>query len=188
MQSYLKSGWFWAVVVLVVLVLSSVGYYNSFVTLNNGIDGQWAQVENQFQRRLNLIPNLVESVKGIMKQEQTVFTAIAEARTRYGGAQTTDEKVAAAQGIETAVGRLLVVLENYPQLRSSESVARLMDELSGTENRIAVERGRFNEVTREYNTSVETFPARIFASLYGFKARPLFQAEEGAEKAPQVKL
>ena len=118
------------------------------------IDGQWAQVETQYQRRFDLIPNLVKSVEGIMKQEQAVFGAIAEARTRYAGAATINEKAKAATQLESALARLLVVMENYPELRSAENVTQLMDELSGTENRIAVERRRFNDLVKDYNTTI----------------------------------
>jgi LemA protein len=181
-----KKAWFWVVVVLVVLALAAVSYYNRFVTLSQSADTQWAQVENQFQRRLDLIPNLVASVKGIFKQEQAVFDAIAEARTKYGGAVTVDEKASAASAVETSLGRLIAVMENYPQLRSSENVSQLMDELAGTENRVAVERGRFNDYVKSYNLSVMTFPGNLFASVFGFKGRALFEAVQGAETAPAV--
>jgi len=158
------------------------------VAMNEGVDAQWAQVESQYQRRLDLVPNLVNSVKGIMAQEQEVFTAIAEARTRYAGAATTDAKVAAATEFESAFARLLVVMENYPQLRSVESVNALMAELAGTENRISVERMRYNEAVRDYNVSVKTFPRTLVASWFGFVPRTMFEAEERAAEAPEVNL
>jgi LemA protein len=174
--------------VLAVLVLAGVGMYNRLVTANQAIDGQWAQVETQYQRRFDLIPNLVESVKGIFEQEKTVFTALADARTRYGGAATVDEKAAAAGQVESALSRLLVIMENYPQLRSAENVTALMDELAGTENRVAVERGRFNEKVRDFNTMVLRFPTNLFARMFGFEQRNYFEAAAGAETAPKVEF
>lgn len=184
----LKSPWFWVVAVAVILVLTTIGQYNRFVTLSRFADAQWAQVEVQLQRRFDLIPNLVRSVEGIFKQEQTVFGALALARTRYAGAVTVDDKVKAAREVESALGRLLVIVENYPQLRSSESVTRLMDELAGTENRVAVERGRFNQTVRDYNISVSRFPGRVFAAIFSFAERELFEARPEAREAPKVQF
>lgn len=173
---------------LVVVALYAGSVYNGLVRTNEGVDAQWAQVETQYQRRFDLIPNLVASVQGVMKQEQEVFGAIADARTRYTGAQTTNEKVAAAGQVESALARLLVVMENYPQLRSVETVQSLMAEISGTENRISTERGRYNEVVRDYNVSVKTFPRSVLAGLFGFGPRTMFEAATGAEVAPKVQL
>lgn len=164
------------------------GTYNSLVGKTTAIDGQWAQVETQYQRRFDLIPNLVESARGVMTQEQEVFGQIAEARTRYAGATTTEEKVEGATQLESALGRLLVIMENYPQLRSNETVARLMDELAGTENRISVERRRFNELVQDYNGTIKRVPTNMMAMLFGFRERSYFEAAEGAETAPQVDL
>jgi LemA protein len=180
-------------IIAIILVGWSWSSYNNFVSLNLAADTQWAQVENQFQRRFDLIPNLVASVKGIFNQEQAVFNGIAEARTKYSGtvanpSATVGDKVEAAQGVESALGRLLVIMENYPQLKSSENVSQLMDELAGTENRVAVERGRFNDIVKSYNLSVMTFPGNLFASVFGFKERALFEAAQGAETAPTVKF
>jgi len=174
--------------ILFLLALSLVGFYNSLVTKSQAIDNQWAQVETQYQRRFDLIPNLVASVEGMMTQEKAVFGQIAEARTRYAGAQTTEEKVKAATQLESALGRLLVIMENYPQLRSAENVTQLMDELAGTENRIAVERRRFNDLVRDYNTTIKKFPANLIAGTFGFTERSFFEAAAGAEKAPEVKI
>jgi len=177
--------------IIVVLILIG-GFmwmsYNSFVSKNEAIDGQWAQVETQYQRRFDLIPNLVESVKGAQKQEQKVFGDIAEARTRYGAAQTVDQKAAAATQVESALGRLLVVLENYPQLTSTQTVQTLMVQLEGTENRISTERGRFNDLVRAYNVSVKTFPSSLVAGMFGFGEHQYFEAASGAENAPKVQL
>ena len=134
--------------IAIVIGLWLMGQYNSLVGLNERVENQWAQVETSYQRRFDLIPNLVETVKGISEQEQEVFGMIAEARTRYAGAQTTDEQVAATTQLDSALSRLLVVMENYPELRSSESYQTLMVQLEGTENRINVERGRFNDTVK----------------------------------------
>jgi len=179
----------WAVVgIVVVLVLYSWSLYNGLVKANENITGQWAQVETQYQRRFDLIPNLVNSVKGIMAQEQKVFGDLAEARTRYAGAMNTDDKVKAVNDVESSLGRLLVVMENYPQLRSSETVLTLMAQLEGTENRISVERSRFNDTVRSYNTKVKRFPANVFAGFYGFDEKSYFEPQPGSEKAPDVKF
>jgi LemA protein len=177
-------------VVLVILILGGIlwGNYNSLVTKSQSIDAQWAQVETQYQRRYDLIPNLVNSVKGIMTQEQTVFSQIAEARTKYAGASTADEKAAAGSEVETALGRLLVIMENYPQLRSIEAVTQLMDELSGTENRISVERARYNDKVRDYNTTIKKFPTNILASWFNFNERQYFTSVSGADLVPKVEF
>ena len=176
------------IVVVVLALLWGVSTYNSFIAKSEGITTAWAQVESQYQRRLDLIPNLVNSVKGIMNQEQEVFTAIADARTKYAGASTIADKATAATEVESAFARLLVIMENYPQLRSVESVNALMAELSGTENRIAVERMRYNEVVRDYNVMVKVIPSSMIASWFGFTPATMFEAESGAENAPEVSL
>lgn len=165
-----------------------VSSYNGFATQGNAIDGQWKQVEVQYQRRFDLVPNLVESVKGLMTQEQKVFGDIAEARTRYSGAASVDEKAAAASQLESALGRLLVIVENYPQIKSDAATARLMDELAGTENRIAVERRRYNELVQSYNTSLSVIPGRFIAGIFRFQRRTYFEASEGSEVAPKVQF
>jgi len=184
----LKKTWLILGALVLFIVFSLIGFYNQLVTKTQAIDNQWAQVETQYQRRLDLIPNLVNSVEGIMTQEQVVFGQIAEARTRYSGAGTTDEKAAAATQLESALGRLLVIIENYPELRSAENVTQLMDELAGTENRVAVERRRFNDLARDYNTTIKKFPANLIAGTFGFSERSYFEAAEGAELAPEVEI
>ena len=164
------------------------GTYNSLVTKSQAIDGQWAQVETQYQRRFDLIPNLVNAVKGIMTQEKTVFDNIAEARTRYGAAQTTDEKAAAGGQVEAALARLLVVMENYPQLLSIEAVTQLMDELAGTENRISVERRRYNTLVQDYNTAIKKFPTNLMAGLFNFNEKEYFESVTGADTVPKVQF
>ncbi len=174
--------------IVVVIALYGFATYNSLVTLNVAADTQWKQVEAQYERRLDLIPNLVGSVKGSMKQETAVFTAIADARTKYSGAVTPDEKAAAATQVESALGRLLVITENYPDLKSSATVTSLMSQLEGTENRISVERMRFNESVQSYDLKVMRFPSSVMASLFGFGERQYFNATPGAETAPKVKF
>jgi LemA protein len=160
--------------------------YNRFVSQEEAIKAQWSQVENQLQRRNDLIPNLVETVKGTAAQEQSVYKAIADSRAKLAGARTPEEKMAAANEQEAALARLLVIVENYPQLRSNESFNRLMDELSGTENRIAVERMRYNEAVQAYNTSLRRFPANVTARLFGFKQYEFFKAPPQAKELPKV--
>jgi LemA protein len=160
--------------------------YNTFVGQEEAIKAQWAQVENQLQRRNDLIPNLVETVKGIAQQERDVFGQIADSRAKLAGAQTPAQTIQAANEQSAALARLLVIVENYPQLRSNDQFARLMDELSGTENRIAVERMRYNERVQAYNTSRRSFPSNITAGVFGFKEYPLFNAPPEAERVPKV--
>jgi len=162
--------------------------YNGLVTKNEAVDKQWAQVETSYQRRFDLIPSLVASVQGIFKQEQAVFGAIAEARTRYAGAITVDEKIAATAQVESALARLLAIVESYPSLNSSQSIRNLMTQLEGTENRINVERQRFNDAVNAFNLSIKRFPNNMLASSFGFHERTYFQATIGAEKAPDVKF
>jgi len=160
--------------------------YNQFVGQEEAIKAQWAQVENQLQRRNDLIPNLMETVKGVAQQERDVFGQIADSRAKLAGAQTPEQTIQAANEQSAALARLLVIVENYPQLRSNEQFARLMDELSGTENRIAVERMRYNERVQAYNTSRRQFPSNITAGIFGFKEYPLFNAPPEAERVPKV--
>lgn len=191
-----------AVGVILILVLLVVGYgvsvYNRIVTVEESVKSSWSQVQNQYQRRYDLIPNLVETVKGFAKQEQTVLENVTKARASVGQLNVTPEilndpqafgKFQQAQDeLGSALSRLLVVTENYPQLRSVESFITLQQQLEGTENRIAVERRRFNETVQEYNTIIRRFPASFIASMTGFKEKAYFQVTEGAEKAPQVKF
>jgi LemA protein len=177
------------VMMMLVLTAATAGAgcsYNRFVGQEEAIKAQWAQVENQLQRRNDLIPNLVETTKGVAQQEKDVFGQIAESRAKLAGARTPEEQMEAANQQSSALARLLVVVENYPQLRSNESFNRLMDELSGTENRLAVERMRYNERVQEYNTSRRQFPANVTAGIFGFKVYPLFKAPPEAQKVPTV--
>ena len=172
---------------LIVLAMNLSGCsYNRFVGQEEAIKAQWAQVENQLQRRNDLIPNLVETVKGVAQQERDVFGQIAESRAKLAGARSPEETIQAANEQSAALARLLVVVENYPQLKSNEQFARLMDELSGTENRVAVERMRYNERVQEYNTARRQFPSNVTAGIFGFKEYPLFNAPPEAERVPKV--
>ena len=171
---------------LMVATAASGCSYNTFVSQEETIKTQWAQVENQLQRRNDLIPNLVETTKGFAQQERDVFGQIAESRAKLAGAQTPEQTMQAANEQSSALSRLLVVVENYPQLRSNETFNRLMDELAGTENRIAVERMRYNERVQEYNTLRRQFPSNITAGIFGFREYPVFNAPPEAERVPRV--
>jgi LemA protein len=165
------------------------GTYNRLVQANQQVNAAQADVETQLQRRFDLIPNLVESTKAVLTQERTVFEAIANARTHYAGTSPgTPERIDAANQYQSAIGRLLVIMENYPVLRSNETVQGLMRELSSTENQVAFARRGYNQAVQAYDTMVQTFPTTLFASAFGFRARPYFQAQSGAEQAPHVNL
>jgi LemA protein len=173
--------------VLAVSLLALPGCsYNRFVSQEETIKAQWAQVENQLQRRNDLIPNLVDTVKGYAQHEASVFKEIADARAQLLSAKSPEETIAAANRQTAALGRLLAVVENYPQLRANEQFNRLMDELAGTENRIAVERMRYNERVQDYNTARRRFPANVTAKVFGFKEYPYFQAPPDAKPVPRV--
>ena len=179
------------VVIIGVLALSVFGSYvntrNTLVTKNEAVKSAWSQVDIVLQRRADLIPNLVETVKGYAQQEQTVFGDIAKARSALLSAGTPQEKIAANSQLDGALGRLLLIVENYPQLKSNENFLRLQDELAGTENRIAVERKRYNDTLQDYNTYVQQFPTNIFAGWAGFKRNDAyFQASEGSRVPPKV--
>ena len=178
-------------IAVVVLVLLSFGKYvsvkNTLVAKNEAVKSTWSQVDVVLQRRADLIPNLVETVKGITKQEQAVFGEIAQARSQLLSASAPADKIAANQHLDGALGRLLALAENYPQLRSNENFLRLQDELAGTENRIAVERKRYNDTLQDYNTYVQQFPNSVFAQWAGFKPNTAyFQATEASRTVPKV--
>ncbi len=175
-----------AVFVVVAAVLASGCSYNTFARQEEAITAQWSQVQNQLQRRNDLIPNLVETVKGYAAHEQSVFQAVADSRARLAGARTPEETIQAANAQSSALARLLAIAENYPQLKANEQFNRLMDELSGTENRISVERMRYNERVQEYNTNRRQFPANVTAKLFGFKEHPYFQVPPEAQQVPKV--
>ena len=176
-------------IIIVVFAVVFIGIYNGMVSLHETITAKWSQVENQLQRRNDLIPNLVNSVKGYALHEKTVFENITEARSRWASASTVDQKVGAASAMDTALARLLLVVENYPTLKADQTFLRLMDELSGTENRIAVERMRYNEAVKEYNIAIRKFPGNIVAGMSGYKvATEYFKAQEKAREVPEVKF
>ena len=182
------------IIVLIVLVIvvgfifmQYVGVRNTLVTKDQAVKAAWSQVDIVLQRRADLIPNLVETVKGFAQQEQTVFGDIARARSALLSAGTPSEKIAANQQLDGALGRLLVIVENYPQLKSNENFLRLQDELAGTENRIAVERKRYNDALQDYNTYLLKFPNNLIAGFAGFKPNEAyFQASEASRQVPKV--
>jgi len=182
----MKKGLLIGLGVIVLLALWAYSSYNKIVPLNEQADAQWAQVETAYQRRFDLIPSLVAATKAVLTQEQTVFGDIADARTRYAGATTPDAKAAAASQLEGSLGRLLVITENYPQLQSSQTVRDFMASAEGTENRINVERGRFNEMIQTYNTQIKIFPTNVIAGLFGYHERAYFKAATGSDVAPAV--
>jgi len=182
----MKKGLLAVIGIAVLAGLWLMGLYNGLVGADQEVKTQWAKVETQYQRRFDLIPNLVESSKAVLKQEQAIIDSVTEARTKYSGATTVDEKAKAAGEVETALGRLLVVMENYPELKSDETVQRLMDELAGTENRIAVERGRYNDLVGGFNVRVKTFPNNVIAGMLGFSEKAFFESVEAASSAPAV--
>ena len=191
----MKKGLVGCLVVLAGLVVLAIivggwlmGAYNRMVTTREGVDNAWAQVENVLQRRGDLIPNLVETVKGYAAHEQEVFTAVADARGRLAGAATPQEAANANAGLTSALGRLLAIAENYPQLKANENFIRLQDELAGSENRIATERMRYNETVRGYNTLIKRFPSNLIAGFFNFDERDYFEAEAGAKEVPKVKF
>jgi len=171
---------------LVCLAAGSGCSYNRFTAAEEAIKAQFGQVENQMQRRSDLIPNLVASVQGFAAQEREVLQAVADARAKMAGATTPAERIAGANAETSALGRLLVVVENYPQLKSNEVFMRLMDELAGTENRLAAERGRYNERLNEYNALRRRFPSNITAAIFGFDEYPYYDAPPEATQVPKV--
>jgi LemA protein len=176
-------------VVVVVLVFGGIAAgcsYNKFTSQEEALKAQWGQVENQLQRRNDLIPNLVETTKGFAQQEKDVFQSVADARAKMAGASTPTETIAAANAESSALSRLILLVENYPQLKSDQTFLTLMTQLEGTENRIAAERLRYNDRVREYNQTRRAFPANITAAVFGFKEYPYFDAPASAEAVPKV--
>lgn len=163
-----------------------LGKYNSFVSNEESIDGSWAQIENQLQRRFDLIPNLVNTVKGYMDHEEDIFLKLAEARTQYGSANSIEEVAAANDELSNALSNLFIIVENYPPLQSSPQFIRLMDELAGTENRIAVARQDYNENVRAFNSSVRRMPGSVIANMFGFEQKTYFEVAPGIDQIPTV--
>jgi len=172
---------------MVLMALTGCGY-NSMVSMRENIDAAWAQVENQLQRRNDVIPNLVEVTKGYAAHEKQIFDHIAEARSRMVSAGSREQKIDAANDLTSALSRLLVVAERYPDLKANEQFARLSDELAGTENRLATERRRFNEAVREYNTYIKRLPQNLTARLFGFTEQKYFEAPKEAQQVPKVQF
>lgn len=188
----MSKGMWWLIglgAVVLVVILWVIGAYNGLVQKDVSVTTAWAQVETQYQRRLDLIPNLVETVKGYKIHEAEVFKNIAESRAKLAGARTVSEKVEATNGVESALSRLLVIVENYPTLKADANFRQLMDNLEGTENRISYARGQYNEAVKVYNISTRTFPTSFVASMFGFdKVKPMFESAKGAEEAPKIKF
>ena len=178
------------IVVLLIIMIGGtfVSSYNNMVTMKENIGAAWAQVDNQLKRRNDLIPNLVNTVKGFAAHEKEIFQSIAEARSRMAGAGSIGEKIEASRQMDSALARLLVVVENYPNLKADQSFNRLMDELSGTENRISVERLRYNRVVQDYNTLIKRFPGRFFAGIYGFEPATYYEVPEKEKALPRVEF
>ncbi len=171
------------------LVIWLIGGYNSLVGSRNNVDRTWSRVETQYQRRYDLIGNLVETVKGSQVQEREVFGKIADARSKYAGARSPEDQAAAASSLEGSLGRLLVITENYPQLRSNETILSLQKDLRDTENQIADERNQYNEAVTRYNTSIQRFPRNLLAGIFGFESRSLFKTQtERVNVAPSVRF
>lgn len=177
---------------IVLIILLTGGWflstYNGFIAAEEGVDASWAQVESQYQRRADLIPNLVSTVKGYVAHEEEVFTEITAARSQWSSAATQQSKMEAAGSMDSAISRLLLVVENYPNLKANENFLALQSQLEGTENRIAVERMRYNEQVRAYNTKTKRMPAAIVANIFGFDEKLYFESDEGAEDAPEVEF
>jgi LemA protein len=174
-----------AVLALIAVTVSGCSY-NKFTTQEEAIKGSWGEVQNQIQRRNDLIPNLVETVKGYAAHEEGVFKEIADARARLLAAKSPEETIAAANQQSSALGRLLAVVENYPNLKANEQFNRLMDELAGTENRLTVARMRYNERIQEFNTTRRRFPSNVTAKMFGFKEYPYYEAPASSQAAPKV--
>ena len=177
-----------AIAAAVIIMLILFSGYNSLVTANEDINGKWSQVENQLQRRSDLIPNLVSTTKGMAQQEKDVFQAVNDARTKLAGAQTINDKAEANNELSGSLSRLLMVAENYPDIKSDASFRQLADELAGTENRIAVARRDYNNAVQNYNTQIKSLPKSLYAGMLGFQQRDYFKKDEKAKETPQVKF
>ena len=176
------------ILIIVIPFMYLKGTYNSLVTMDESVKGAWAQVENQLQRRYDLIPNYVETVKGYAAHEKEVFVKVTEARSRVAGAGSVSDKIQANNSLSSALSRLLVVVERYPELKANTNFIRLQDELAGTENRLAVERRRYNETVKAYNIKIRRFPTNIFAGMFGFEKATFFEVPKERQEAPKVKF
>lgn len=176
------------VAVIVLCIITVFSTYNSMVNMNENVTGKWSQVENQLQRRNDLIPNLVSTVKGYAAHEADIFKNVSDARAKMAGAQTVAQKSEANGELSGALSRLLAIAEAYPQLKADANFRQLQDELAGTENRIAVARKDYNEAVQLYNAKIKTFPTLLFAGMFGFQARDYFKVEESAKAVPKVQF
>lgn len=186
-----RTGWIAFGIVLILLLIlgaSMIGSYNNLATASENIDSKWSQVENNLQRRADLIPNLVATVKGYAAHEQEIFEAIADARSRLIGANTVEEAARANNELSGALNRLLVISEAYPTLKADQNFIALQDELAGTENRIATARKDYNDAVQSYNTRIKRFPLNIIAGMFGYERREYFQADEGSQEVPNVEF
>jgi len=174
--------------IILIVLLWYISTYNSLVKQNEAVNGQWAQVETQYQRRVDLIPNLVNTVSGYANFEKSTLTQITELRSQWQNAQTVNDKVNTANQIESTLSKLLVITENYPDLKANQNFIALQDELANTENKIAVERGRYNNEVRDFNARIKTFASNIIAGSLGYSDRQYFQSQTGADSAPKVEF
>ena len=186
-----KFKWSWVVfivIIIIIIVIIGISKYNKLATMKNNVNIAWSQVENQYQRRFDLTPQLVDSVKQVLKQEgsEDVYEKLAQARSAYTGATSINDKITATQNFDGALSRLIAVVESYPQLKASENIKDLTTSIEGTENRIAVERGRFNDTTGIYDGYILRFPNNLFAKVFGFEKLDTFKAADGSQTAPQV--
>ncbi len=190
-KQFYQKPWFWIVIVAVILLLWFFGSYNKLVRLDTEVSKSWSDIQVQYQRRMDLIPNLVNTVKGYAGFEERVITEVTEARSRWQSAVSTGntpEAIAAARAADAGLGRLIAVAENYPDLKASEAYLSLMDQLEGTENRVAVARERYNKAVTDYNFAVRRVPTNIVAGMFGFGKKELFEARPGAEEVPVVNV
>jgi LemA protein len=179
------------VILLIIILIPIVWFfaiYNHLISLEQQVEAQWAQVEVQYQRRADLIPNLISSVQGYMTYEQSLLTNITQLRSQWAVSTTLKEKIQTASELESSLSRLLLVMENYPELKADQTVQQLMDELAGTENRVSVERARFNDKVREFNTAIKVFPNNIVADMFNYKEKLYFESLAGAEEVPEVNI
>ncbi len=176
------------ILIVAIIALPVMVTYNQLVSLREQVDLSWSQIETQMQRRADLIPNLVNTVKGYAKHEKEIFEYVADARAKLAGARTRSDQIRANRELDIALSRLLAIAENYPQLKADQTFMRLMDELAGTENRIAVARIRYNEAVRNYNVAIKRFPTNLIARIFGFEEQPYFEAEPGKKAVPKVKF
>lgn len=174
--------------IILIFVVWFISTYNGLVSADQETNAAWSKVENQYQRRADLLPNLVEVVKGYAKHESTVFEEVTKARSQWTGAKTQDDKVKAAGEIDSALSRLMVVVEAYPDLKASAGYVAFQEQIEGTENRISTERGRYTEVATAYNIKIKRIPTSLVADIYGYKEKPLFQADKDTDKAPKLNM